>query len=178
MILLNPTITFQQRLKDAQSKDAALINWQDIHKLALSHSTWQWRWYLTFWELKLAELVRHLCKRSRLELISLQISKAHVSRVKGRTTNERMPVLIIGYEDFQDVQVIHDRMNAAKYVLSLNTVICKKAKKEFFQTAQIDLFLDELELQSNRVDNLLERARSGSTLVGPCKSTLRTELTN
>lgn len=89
-----------------------------------------------------------------------------------------MPVLIIGYEDFQDVQVIHDRMNAAKYVLSLNTVICKKAKKEFFQTAQIDLFLDELELQSNRVDNLLERARSGSTLVGPRKSTLRTELTN
>jgi hypothetical protein len=87
-------------------------------------------------------------------------------------------VLTIEYGDFQDVQVIHDRMNAAKYILSSNTMICKKGKTEFLQTAPVALFLDELELQSNRVDHLLERTRSGSTLVRPCESASLARLTN
>jgi hypothetical protein len=77
-----------------------------------------------------------------------------------------MPVLTIEYSDFQDIQVIHDRMNAAKYILSSNTSICQKAKVKFLGNANVDLFLDELRLQSSRVDNLLERTKSGSTLVG------------
>ena len=76
-----------------------------------------------------------------------------------------MPVVTIGYSDFQDVQVIHDRMNAAKYILSSNALICQKAKEGFLKTQEVDILLDTLKLQSNRVDNLLERTKSGSTLV-------------
>lgn len=82
-----------------------------------------------------------------------------------------MPVLTIEYSDFQDVQVIHDRMNAAKYILGSNTSICTKAKDTLLGSPNVDLFLGELKLQSARVDNLLERAKSGSSLV--CKSTTR-----
>jgi hypothetical protein len=64
VILLNPTISFQERMKDARAKSATPLSYQDIHKLALSHSTWQWRWYLTYWELKLAELVRQILSLS------------------------------------------------------------------------------------------------------------------
>ncbi|KAF2624272.1 hypothetical protein BU25DRAFT_461444 [Macroventuria anomochaeta] len=142
-------MSFQKRLKDAQVKTGSVPSWHDIHNLALSHSTWQWRWYLTSWEAKLAHL----------------ISKAHVSRVEGRTKLEQMPVLTIEYSDFQDVQVIHDRINAAKYILSSNTRICEKVKRELLETPEIDLFVEELRLQSNRVDNLLERTKSGSTLM-------------
>lgn len=95
----------------------------------------------------------------------MQISKAHVSRVEGRRKLEKMPVLTIEYSDFQDVQVIHDRMNAANYILGSNTSICIKAKDLLPGSPNIDLFLGELKLQSARVDNLLERARSGSSLV-------------
>ena len=76
-----------------------------------------------------------------------------------------MPVLTIEYSDFQDVQVIHDRMNAAKYILSSNISICAKTKDKLCEDSNMDLFLEELKLQSTRVDNLLERARSGSGLV-------------
>ncbi|KAH7378819.1 hypothetical protein BKA66DRAFT_466691 [Pyrenochaeta sp. MPI-SDFR-AT-0127] len=148
-IILNPMMSFQQRLKDARAKTGLLPTWRDIHNLALSHSTWQWRWYLTFWESKLADL----------------ISKAHVSRVEGRRKLEKMPVLTIEYSDFQDVQVIHDRMNASKYILGSNTSICTKAKETLLGSSNVDLFLEELRLQSTRVDNLLERARSGSSLM-------------
>jgi hypothetical protein len=95
----------------------------------------------------------------------LQISKAHVSRVEGRRTVERMPVLTIEYSDFQDVQVINDRMNAARYILSSNIGICSKAKAKVLHGHDVELFLDELKQQSVRVENLLERAKSGSSLV-------------
>ncbi|OAL46041.1 hypothetical protein IQ07DRAFT_647681 [Pyrenochaeta sp. DS3sAY3a] len=148
-IILNPTMSFQQRLKNAQLKTGTTPTWQDIHNLALSHCTWQWRWYVTYWEAKLNEL----------------ISKAHVSRVEGRDRHEKMPVLTIEYSDFQDVQVIHDRMNAAKYILGSNTSICAEAEDALVGSSDLDLFLGELKLQASRVDNLLERARSGSSLM-------------
>lgn len=107
----------------------------------------------------------------------MQISKAHVSRVEGRDRHEKMPVLTIEYSDFQDVQVIHDRMNAAKYVLGSNTSICTKAKDLLLGSSNLDLFLGELKLQASRVDNLLERARSGSSLVCCLDRELRLSLT-
>ena len=76
-----------------------------------------------------------------------------------------MPVLTIEYSDFQDVQVIHDRMNAAKYILSSNISICAKTKATLLESSNVNLFMAELELQSTRVDNLLERTKSGSSLV-------------
>jgi len=59
-IFLNPMPSFQLRLKGAREKTGAAPTWQDLHSLALSHSTWQWRWYLTFWETKLSDLVGDL----------------------------------------------------------------------------------------------------------------------
>lgn len=88
-----------------------------------------------------------------------------MSRVESRTTLEQMPVLTIEYSDFQDVQLINDRMNAAKYILSSNKGICEKVKGRFLGSAETDLFIEELKLQSNRVENMLERTKSGSTLV-------------
>jgi hypothetical protein len=88
-----------------------------------------------------------------------------VSRVEGRGKSEKMPVLTIEYSDFQDIQVIHDRMNGAKYILSSNVDICMKAKEKLLGDAPVDLFLEELKLQSTRVENLLERTKSGSSLV-------------
>jgi hypothetical protein len=76
-----------------------------------------------------------------------------------------MPVLTIEYSDFQDIQVIHDRMNGAKYILSSNTGICVKAKEKLLGDAPVNLFLEELKLQTTRVENLLERTKSGSSLV-------------
>ncbi|KAF2730345.1 hypothetical protein EJ04DRAFT_567846 [Polyplosphaeria fusca] len=148
-IILNPMTSFQQRLKDAQIKHKTVPTWRDIHMLALSHATWQWRWYLSFWESQLNQL----------------ISKAHVSRVEGRRKTDKMPVLSIEYSDFQDVQVIHDRMNVAKYVLDSNARICKKYERCFQGTLKLEMLLEELELQGARVDKLLERTRSGSGLM-------------
>jgi len=76
-------------------------------------------------------------------------------------------VLTIEYSDFQDVQVIHDRMNAAKYILSSNTRICETFPPLLSgqNSPAIGLLLEELKLQGARVDNLLERTRSGSGLV-------------
>jgi hypothetical protein len=158
-------MSFQRRLKDAQAKTSSIPSWRDIHNLALSHATWQWRWYLTFWESKLAALVRQPRYASSAWLISPQVSKAHVSRVQGRTELERMPVLTIEYSDFQDVQLIHDRMNAAKYILNSNTGICERLEERLLGSPETGLFAEELRLQSNRADNLLERTKSGSTLV-------------
>jgi hypothetical protein len=76
-----------------------------------------------------------------------------------------MPVLTIEYSDFQDIQVIHDRMNDAKYILSSNVGICEKTKEKLLGGAHVDLSLEELKLQTTRVKNLLERAKSGSSLV-------------
>ena len=88
-----------------------------------------------------------------------------MSQVEGSRKLEKMPVLTIEYSDFQDIQVIHDRMNGAKYILSSNTGICMKAKEKLLGDAPVDLFLEELELQTIRVENLLERTKSGSSLV-------------
>lgn len=85
--------------------------------------------------------------------------------MEGRRKYEKMPVLTIEYSDFQDVQVIHDRMNAAKYILSSNISICSNAKDGVLESANAGLFIGELTLQLARVENLLERARSGSSLV-------------
>ncbi|KAF2111930.1 hypothetical protein BDV96DRAFT_580879 [Lophiotrema nucula] len=148
-IVLNPTTSFQKRLKDAQVKMGAAPVWRDIHMLALSHATWQWRWYLTYWESKLSQLT----------------SKAHVSRIQGRPKTDVMPVVTIEYSDFQDVQVIHDRMNIAKYIFSSNVRICEKYQGHLYGSPNVDLLLDELKLQGSRVDNLLERTRSGSGLM-------------
>ncbi len=76
-----------------------------------------------------------------------------------------MPVLAIEYSDFQDVQVINDRMNAARYILSSNVGICSKVRAKVLHGHDVELFLDELKQQSTRVENLLERAKSGSSLV-------------
>jgi hypothetical protein len=76
-----------------------------------------------------------------------------------------MSVIPLEYSDVQEVQIIQDRMNAAKYILDSNTMICRRAKKELSWNTGIDLLLKELDLQSKRVVNLLERSRSGSMLV-------------
>jgi homoserine trans-succinylase len=84
-----------------------------------------------------------------------------------------MPIVAIEYSDFQDVQVIHDRMNAASYILNSNISICSKARAKISESHDVDLFLDELRLQEMRVKNLLERAKSGSSLVR-CRHTVPT----
>lgn len=94
-----------------------------------------------------------------------QISKAHVSRIQGRTKSEQMPVLTIEYSDFQDVQVIHDRMSAAKYILGANIDICEKVTERLLCSSETNLLVEEMKLQSTRVDNLIERTKSGSVLV-------------
>jgi len=76
-----------------------------------------------------------------------------------------MPVVTIEYSDFQDVQVIHDRMNIAKYILSSNVRICERYQGYLYGSPNVDMLLEELKLQGSRVDNLLERTRSGSGLV-------------
>lgn len=77
-------------------------------------------------------------------------------------------MLTIEYNDFQDVQVIHDRMNMAKYILSANVRVCENFQSAIVD-AKVDLLIEELRLQQTRADNLLERTRSGSGLVSdPC----------
>ena len=90
-----------------------------------------------------------------------------MSRVEGRRDTESRPVLTIEYSDFQDIQVIHDRMNAAKYILGSNTRICETFPPSLSgeDSPRAGLLLEELRLQGARVDNLLERTRSGSGLV-------------
>jgi len=148
-ILLNPMGSFQERLRDVKLSLERHLSPRDIHHLALSHSVWQWRWYLTFWEEQLERL----------------IAKAHVSQVRDRAKTEKMPVLTIEHSDFQDVQVINDRMNAAKYIVGSNVDICSKMKAKLLNDQGTDLFLDEFRLQSRRVESLLERAKSGSSLM-------------
>jgi hypothetical protein len=94
----------------------------------------------------------------------MQVSKAHVSRVQAHV--DTSPVLNIEYDDFQDIQLIQDRLNAATYMLGLNITICQSVKSASLDIDNAELFLEELRLQSSRVDHLLERAKSSSSLVG------------
>ena len=57
-IILNPSKTFLQRLKDAQIVSGRLPTWRDIHILAASCATTPWRRYISYMESKLAQLVR------------------------------------------------------------------------------------------------------------------------
>ncbi|KAF2795498.1 hypothetical protein K505DRAFT_360140 [Melanomma pulvis-pyrius CBS 109.77] len=144
LIIFNPMKSFQQRLTDAQAQTGVVAGPEDIHILVLSHSTWQWRWYLSYWEARLARL----------------ISKAHLSQVERPRDSEASATLKIEYGDVQDVQVIHDRMNMAKFILGSNVRIC-----ECFHQMSVGLFLKELEQQLARADNLLERTKSASGLM-------------
>jgi hypothetical protein len=56
-------------------------------------------------------------------------------------------------------------MNMAKYILSSNARICEQYHNSRLNDSKVELLLEELGLQGARVDNLLERARSGSSLV-------------
>jgi hypothetical protein len=56
-IFLNPVMSLQERLKSAMRNCNQLPDRQDIHNLAFSHSNVGWRWYLSFWESKLNDLV-------------------------------------------------------------------------------------------------------------------------
>ncbi|ORY06762.1 hypothetical protein BCR34DRAFT_571097 [Clohesyomyces aquaticus] len=140
-IIFNPLLSFQHRLKNARILSSPTPD--DLHMLALSHCTWQFRWYLGYWESKLGDL----------------ISKAHLSEVE-MTKNVRKTTLTIEYGDVQDVQVIHDRMNMAKFVLSSNLNICNSLLND-----SAALFRAEILMQSSRADNLLERTRSASSLM-------------
>jgi hypothetical protein len=59
-IIFNPSKTFQQRLKDAQTSTGRLTTWKDIHTLAASCSTTPWRRYISYVESQLAQLVKIL----------------------------------------------------------------------------------------------------------------------
>lgn len=91
---------------------------------------------------------------------STQISKAHLSQVERLRDSEASATLKIEYGDVQDVQVIHDRMNMAKFILGSNIRIC-----ECFHEMDVGLFLKELKQQLARADNLLERTKSASGLM-------------
>jgi hypothetical protein len=49
--------------------------------------------------------------------------KAHASQMDGKPSALGLPVLTIDYTDFQNIQVIHDRLNGAKYERSMETSI-------------------------------------------------------
>ncbi|KAF2191181.1 hypothetical protein K469DRAFT_746598 [Zopfia rhizophila CBS 207.26] len=154
-IIINLTKSFQHRLKDARAHTTNPPTWREIHTLAVSYSTWHWRWYLGFWESKLSQL----------------ISKAHLSQVETSREKKHKPVLTIQYSDVQDVQVIYDRMNMVKFILGSNVRICNKLRNDFGNESLMeivsttDLFREELEMQLIRADNLLERTKSGSALM-------------
>ncbi|KAL6707407.1 hypothetical protein ACN47E_004186 [Coniothyrium glycines] len=147
-IVLNPVMSFQQRLKSARCSNVTPPTSYEIQKLALSHSTWGWRWYLSFWESKLSDL----------------IIKAHASQMDSKDDVATQPLVTIDYTDFQTIQVIHDRMNAVKYVLESNLNICSKVEDSEASSEDLKLFAQELQLQYSRVSSLLERTSSGSSL--------------
>jgi hypothetical protein len=91
--------------------------------------------------------------------------KAHASQMDGKPSALGLPVLTIDYTDFQNIQVIHDRLNGAKYVLQLNlSSISRKRLKEHGNQYLVPA-AQELQLQCSRVNHLLERASSASNLV-------------
>lgn len=79
--------------------------------------------------------------------------------------HEKLPVVMVDYNDFQDVQVIHDRLIMAKYILSSNIQIGEKIHLSLPSNSTANMLLDELRAQLIRVGRLSERTRNGSGLV-------------
>ncbi|KAH8655059.1 hypothetical protein BGZ60DRAFT_546694 [Tricladium varicosporioides] len=102
-IILNPSKSFQQRLKDAMTISGHLPTWRDIHTLSASCSATPWRRFIGDMESRLAQLK----------------TKAHLSTVIDKTSDTR-PSLKIEFTDTQDIQVIHDKLHRVNYILESN----------------------------------------------------------
>src|SRR4051794_18841422 len=60
-IILNPSKTFQRRLRDTQTISGKLPSWEDIHKLLASCSTVAWKRYISYHESHISKLVSSPC---------------------------------------------------------------------------------------------------------------------
>ena len=89
-----------------------------------------------------------------------KITKAHLSQAENSRTADASSKLKIEYGDVQEVQVIHEKMNMAKFIIGSNLRIC-----ENFPELNIEVCSKELQQQSTRVDTILQRTKSASALM-------------
>ncbi|PMD19929.1 hypothetical protein NA56DRAFT_190843 [Hyaloscypha hepaticicola] len=159
-IILNPSKTFLQRLKDAQTVSGRLPTWRDIHILAASCATTPWRRYISYMESKLAQLK----------------TKAHLSAVAESETPDTRPKLKIEFADTQNTGVIHDKLHKVDHILGSNLNVFSILSTVMSGRDGIQAHFDgrdnrlafctnETEMQQRRVNTLFQRINAASGLM-------------
>ncbi|KAE9379782.1 hypothetical protein N431DRAFT_326685 [Stipitochalara longipes BDJ] len=159
-VIFNPSITFQQRFKDAQAASGRLPTWRDIHTLAASCSTTPWRRYIGHMEYELAQLK----------------TKAHLSAVADSDGLNSKPKLKIEFEDTQNIEVIHDKLHKVNHILVSNLNVFKLLSsmmsyvggvQDQFESGlnRLAFCTDETEMQHRRVNTLFQRINAASCLM-------------
>ncbi|KAL9078394.1 MAG: hypothetical protein Q9157_002689 [Trypethelium eluteriae] len=166
VVILNPSQSFQQRWRQATQDEKTKPGAGDLHTLLMSCASSKWNLFVNGLEDQFEPLK----------------TKTHLSRVQPSKENS-FPDL--HYDDFQDVQVMRDRLHRLSHLLESNLVICQKiARKALGKPALtwinntheptvngecIKMSYSEMKLQKRRVQTLLRRL---DAVAGSMQSTL------
>ncbi|KAF2230727.1 hypothetical protein EV356DRAFT_323727 [Viridothelium virens] len=166
VVILNPSRAFQQRWRQATQDEKTKPGAGDLHTLLMSCASSKWNLFVNGLEDQFEPLK----------------TKTHLSRVQPSKENS-FPDL--HYDDFQDVQVMRDRLHRLSHLLESNLAICQKiARKALGKPALtwinntheptvngecIKMSYSEMKLQKRRVQTLLRRL---DAVAGSMQSTL------
>lgn len=163
-IIINPSKSFQRRLKDARTKSGRQPWPKDIQKLLLSCTALGWRWYVNYLEGQFNDLK----------------TKAHLAAVSEKERQQGNASLEIEFSDTQDLQVIQDKLHELSHILEMNLAAFRgvvnsvpvtdlgenkepiKAEKS---CSEIEVCTTEIVLQKHRIDTMLHRLQAASGLM-------------
>ncbi|OCL12990.1 hypothetical protein AOQ84DRAFT_385717 [Glonium stellatum] len=163
-IIINPSKSFQRRLKDAQTNSGLQPGPKDIQTLLLSCTTLGWRWHVNYVEGQFNDLK----------------TKAHLAAVSEKERQHNDVSLEIEFSDTQDLQVIQDKLHKLSYILEMNfaafrgvvSSISVTNSGENKESANLEKSRSEMEvcatetvLQKRRVDMMLHRLQATSGLM-------------
>ncbi|OCK96132.1 uncharacterized protein K441DRAFT_676051 [Cenococcum geophilum 1.58] len=163
-IIINPSKSFQRRLKDARTKSGRQPGPKDIQTLLLSCTALGWRWYVNYLEGQFNDLK----------------TKAHLAAVSEKERQQDNASLEIEFSDTQDLQVIQDKLHELSHILEMNLAAFRGVvgsvpvtdlgeNKESIRAekscSEIEVSTTGVVLQKHRVDTMLRRLQAASGLM-------------
>ncbi|KIW06545.1 uncharacterized protein PV09_02975 [Verruconis gallopava] len=159
-VVINPSQTFQQRLKEAKKGCRRPLGSSDVFRLLISCSSTRWRSHIN----DLEEAFTHLKSKAN------DAAVASIGNSNG--------ILTIDFGDSQDLRVIADKLLRLDHILETNsrvyrdmvkTIQCQDPNVSLDEKSEnhgnIGSSLVETELQRSRVLSLLKRMGSSSELM-------------
>lgn len=177
VVVINPSITFQQRLKSLRNQRPEAVGFKDVISLLLSSASSQWRSYLHELELGFEELV----SQSSCDFPSANVKKKQKANDAAVSSDEvRDTTMTIEFDDTQRMRVIGDKALRVEHILGNNIAVFKilatllvsdhKTSTDQGPTltsgfSALTFCQTESDLQLRRIASLLKRMNASSELV-------------